>query len=133
MVLTGFTGFLGAHILDSFIKKETGTVYCLIRSKNNMSAEERLLNVLHFYFEDKYDKFVGNRIQVIEGDISFDNFLQYAADLILKDHNITFSSPLARNIPYRTVNMGQNIEVKGIHRFVQQVEIKTDIFIQFLS
>ena len=34
MLLTGFTGFLGAHILDSFIKKETGTVYCLIRSKN---------------------------------------------------------------------------------------------------
>lgn len=74
ILLTGFTGFLGAHILDSFIKKEKGTIYCLIRSKNNMTAKERLLNVLHFYFEDQYDKYVGNRIQVIEGDISFDHF-----------------------------------------------------------
>ena len=89
MLLTGFTGFLGAHILDSFIKKETGTVYCLIRSKNNMSAEERLLSVLHFYFEDKYDKFVGNRIQVVEGDISFDNFGLSNKDYELLGKNVS--------------------------------------------
>ena len=74
LLLTGFTGFLGAHVLDSFIKKETGKVYCLIRSKNNMSAKERLYNVLHFYFEDKYDDLVNDRIIVIDGDISFNNF-----------------------------------------------------------
>lgn len=72
ILLTGFTGFLGAHILDSFIKKETGTIYCLIRGKNNMTANERLLNTLHFYFDDKYDKFIGNRIKVVEGDITID-------------------------------------------------------------
>ena len=74
VLLTGFTGFLGAHILDSFLKKETGTIYCLIRNKNNMSAKERLINVLHFYFGDKYDKFIGNRIRLVEGDIAFDDF-----------------------------------------------------------
>ena len=74
VLLTGFTGFLGAHVLDSFMKKETGTIYCLIRSKNNMSAKERLYNVLHFYFENKYDDLVDKRIIVIDGDISFDNF-----------------------------------------------------------
>jgi len=74
ILLTGFTGFLGAHILDSFIKKEKGTVYCLIRSKNNMAAEERLFNTLHFYFDNKYDKFVGNRIKLVEGDISEEKF-----------------------------------------------------------
>lgn len=74
LLLTGFTGFLGAHVLDSFIKKENGNIYCLIRSKNNVSAKDRLLNVLHFYFEDMYDKLVGNRIRVIEGDISLEHF-----------------------------------------------------------
>ncbi len=74
ILLTGCTGFLGAHILDSFIKKEKGTIYCLIRSKNNMTAKERLLNILHFYFENKYDKFVGNRIKLVEGDISIEKF-----------------------------------------------------------
>lgn len=72
--LTGFTGFLGAHILDSFIKKETGKIYCLIRDKNNMSARERLFNVLHFYFEDKYDILVDNRIILVDGDITLPKF-----------------------------------------------------------
>ena len=74
VLLTGFTGFLGAHILDSFIKKETGKIYCLIRSKNNMSAKERLFNVLHFYFEDKYDMLVDDRIILVDGDITFNKF-----------------------------------------------------------
>lgn len=73
VLLTGVTGFLGAHILDSFIKKENGTIYCLIRGKNNMSAKERLFNVLHFYFENKYDALVDNRIIAIEGDVTLDN------------------------------------------------------------
>ena len=37
-----------------------------------MSARERLFNVLHFYFEDKYDMLVDDRIIVIEGDITLD-------------------------------------------------------------
>ncbi len=74
VLLTGFTGFLGAHILDSFMKKEKGTIYCLIRGKNNMSPEERLKNVLHFYFNTSYDKFVGNRIKLVEGDITLPDF-----------------------------------------------------------
>ena len=74
VLLTGFTGFLGAHILDSFLKKETGKIYCLIRDKNNMSARERLFNVLHFYFENKYDMLVDDRIILVEGDITFEHF-----------------------------------------------------------
>lgn len=74
VLLTGFTGFLGAHILDSFLKKEKGKIYCLIRNKNNMSARERLYNVLHFYFNNKYDALVDNRIILVEGDITLDRF-----------------------------------------------------------
>ena len=72
VLLTGVTGFLGAHILDSYLKQETGTIYCLIRGKNHTPAIERLQNVIHFYFKDKYDKYIGNRIKWIEGDITLD-------------------------------------------------------------
>ena len=37
-----------------------------------MPARERLFNVLHFYFEDKYDMLVDDRIIVIEGDITLE-------------------------------------------------------------
>lgn len=73
ILLTGFTGFLGAHVLDSYLKNEKGTIYCLIRGKNNMTAKERLENVLHFYFDTKYDAFIGSRIQLVEGDITLPN------------------------------------------------------------
>ena len=72
-MLTGFTGFLGAHILDSFLKKEKGIIYCLIRDKENVPAMQRLKNTLHFYFEDRYDKYIGNRIKLINGDIVYEN------------------------------------------------------------
>ena len=72
VLLTGFTGFLGAHVLDSFIKNETGNIYCLIRKKNSMSPEQRLKNVLHFYFGETYDNLIGKRIHLVEGDITLD-------------------------------------------------------------
>ena len=73
VLLTGFTGFLGAHVLDSFIKNETGNIYCLIRNKDNFTAEQRLKNVLHFYFGNSYDYLIGKRIHLVEGDITLDN------------------------------------------------------------
>ena len=72
VLLTGVTGFLGAHLLDSYLKQETGIIYCLIRGKNHTPAIERLQNILHFYFKDKYDKEIGARIRCVEGDISLE-------------------------------------------------------------
>ncbi len=69
VLLTGVTGFLGAHVLASFIKKENGIIYCLIRDKNGVPAEQRLRDTLHFYFGDIYDGEIGRRIQVVRGNV----------------------------------------------------------------
>ena len=74
VLITGVTGFLGIHILDSFLKKETGKAYCLIREKNGMNAKERIFNDLHFYYGDKYDNLVGNRIIPVDGDFTSNKF-----------------------------------------------------------
>ena len=74
ILITGVTGFLGIHVLDSFLKKEKGKAYCIIREKNGMNAKDRLYNVLHFYYGTKYDDLVGNRIIPIDGDFTVDNF-----------------------------------------------------------
>ena len=70
LLLTGVTGFLGAHILDSFIKNETGKIYCLIRTEPGLTIEQKLLNKLHYYFDTQYDKLVGVRIIPIKADIT---------------------------------------------------------------
>ena len=73
ILLLGATGFLGAHILDNFLTNTSGVIYCLVRKKHSIDSEERLKNVLQFYFGNKYDSYFGNRIIVIYGDITKQN------------------------------------------------------------
>ena len=74
LLLTGSTGFLGIHILEAFIKNEKGKVFCIVRAKKGVSPEKRLLQKLNYYFENKYDDLIGNRIIAIDGDTSKPNF-----------------------------------------------------------
>lgn len=75
VLLTGATGFLGAHILDNYLSTtRTGIVYCFVRRKNLENPEERLQKTLEFYFGKKYNKSFGKRIKVIVADITLDNF-----------------------------------------------------------
>ena len=73
VLLTGATGFLGAHLLDALIKQESGKVYCLVRSK------EKFIDTLHYYFGELYDD--NDRIIPLSGNIT-DEHLQ---DILPRD------------------------------------------------
>lgn len=73
ILLTGCTGFLGIHILETLLK-ENCKVYCLIRSANCESAKKRIISMFDFYFKDKYTTdFLFNKIEVVVGDIKYKN------------------------------------------------------------
>ena len=74
LLLFGATGFLGAHILDEYLSNTDGNIYCLVRKKNNEDSEQRLKSILKFYFENKYENEFGERIFVVYGDITQENF-----------------------------------------------------------
>ncbi len=74
ILLLGGNGFVGMHILDEFIKKDEGNIYCIIRSKNNKNAKERFMDSLHFYFGNELDNLIGKRIFIIEANITEENF-----------------------------------------------------------
>ena len=74
LLLFGATGFLGTHILDKYLSSTKGNIYCLVRRKNNEDSEQRLKNILNFYFENKYEEEFGKRIFVVYGDITKENF-----------------------------------------------------------
>ncbi len=69
VLLTGATGFLGAHILDQLMKEDTGKIYCLIRSSKAQDRRGRLHEILSYYFGDKYNEEIGRRIIPVIGDI----------------------------------------------------------------
>lgn len=70
ILLTGATGYMGSHILDNLIKHTKCNIYCLVRAKNNNDPQTRLLDILRFYFGNKYDKLIFKRIFAVEGDIT---------------------------------------------------------------
>ena len=69
VLLTGATGFLGAHILNELMQKEIGKIYCLVRSNKADDRRGRLREILKYYFGDRYESEINKRIIPIIGDI----------------------------------------------------------------
>jgi len=74
ILLTGATGYLGAHILKELLITTDAQIYCLVRSSSREKAAHRLLNILSFYFPDNFSNELDRRIKVIKGDLASDNF-----------------------------------------------------------
>lgn len=74
ILLTGVTGYLGIHILEEFLKNEDGKIYCIIRKEPGMSVTRKITQKLTYYFGDKYNKYIGDKIILVQGDICQPNF-----------------------------------------------------------
>lgn len=72
ILLAGATGYLGIHILADFLDNDNGIAFCLVRGKNQEDSEQRLNDLLKFYFNDKYRN--TNRIVVICADLQKEKF-----------------------------------------------------------
>lgn len=70
VLLIGATGFLGAHILEQLILENANKIYCMVREKSSMDPETRLRNYMEFYFGTKYNNLIGDKIIIIDGDIT---------------------------------------------------------------
>ena len=72
VLLTGATGYLGIHVLRELVESDATTITCLVRGKDQASAEHRLKNLLFYYFERSYGQLFGSRILVVCGDVTED-------------------------------------------------------------
>ena len=72
VLLTGAVGFLGIHVLVELINANEGRIICLVRKSDFPSPEERLKNMLIYYFGDSFDEAMANRITVLDADITDD-------------------------------------------------------------
>lgn len=117
ILLLGVTGFLGAHILDSFLKLEKGKIYCLLRRKYDIVPEERLKQTLHFYFGDKYDNLINKRIFVIEGDIVLENLGIQESEFLQNVTTIVNSAAIVKH--YGKYETFEKINIQGTKNIVQ--------------
>ena len=70
VLITGATGYMGAHLLAQYLNEETGTAYCMLRKGKFDSAKQRLQNIMYYYFDDRYEQDIQSRVEVFEGDVT---------------------------------------------------------------
>ena len=68
--LTGVTGLVGSYLLKILLEHKN-KVYVLARSKDNKSAQDRVIDILKFWDEGILDKGFLANLNVIDGDITF--------------------------------------------------------------
>ena len=119
ILLTGVTGFVGIHVLAKLLDNTDAKIYCLIRRKDNIDIGSRLIKTLHFYFGDKYDTLIGNRIKVVEGDIVLPRFNlsdELYAKLGRKISCIINSAAIVKH--YGSQNLFDETNVKGVQNII---------------
>ena len=73
VLLTGATGFLGCHVLRELLSSEEGHIWCLLRKGKYESVQDRLRQIMFYYFESRFDEEFRSRITVVEGDVTHDD------------------------------------------------------------
>lgn len=67
ILLTGATGFVGAHLLAALLRETSARLYCLARPKGHVDGRSRVIRALHAY--ESWDPLWASRLEAIEGDV----------------------------------------------------------------
>ena len=119
ILITGATGFLGIHLLDSFIRNEKGNIYCIVREEPGLTAQAKLHQKLNYYFGNKYDKLLGKRIFAVTGDICSSGFGLSQEDLLELANNVNIViNTAARVAHYGNYSEFYNANVKSVKNII---------------
>lgn len=119
ILLTGVTGYLGIHILEEFLKNEDGKIYVIVRKDPGINVREKLLNKMHYYFKEKYDKYLDSRIIIVEGQISESGFGLNQDELFKLGNSIDIIINSAAKVShYGNYQEFYNINVKSVENII---------------
>lgn len=134
ILLTGATGFLGAHLLESLYQNTPATIFCLVRSSSNATASEKLMLALKKYC---INVSIDKRIIVIDGNLDKPNLglsaSTYETIAIKVDtiyHNGAFVNHLYHYEMLRPANVLSTIEILKLASYKKN---KTIHYISTLS
>ena len=127
ILLTGATGFLGAHLLKALLEKTDASIYCLVRTPHQGTAEERLMHNLSFLFgDDQVAQWEQQRIIPVIGDVG-----QYDLGLSAKQYTMlsktvdTIFHCAAMMWHFGQLEQFSEVNVKGVERLLAFAEQNT--------
>ena len=119
ILLTGVTGFLGIHILGEILKNETGKIYVIIRKDPGLTIQEKLMEKLHYYYGNIYDKYINDRIIAIKGNIAEDGFGLNQEELFKLGNSIDLIINSAAKVShYGNYQEFYNTNVKSVEKLI---------------
>ncbi|MER5950162.1 amino acid adenylation domain-containing protein [Streptomyces sp. NPDC001904] len=74
VLLTGATGFIGAHLLHLLLTRTTGHIHCLVRERTGQSARERLRDIYAWYHPGEDLERYLDRVTVHKADLAEPGF-----------------------------------------------------------
>ncbi|MBR6046080.1 MAG: amino acid adenylation domain-containing protein [Ruminococcus sp.] len=76
IMITGVTGYMGAHLLAQYLDGEEGRAWCMVRKGRYPSAADRLRNLMFYYFGGRYASELAERVTVHDGDVTDYTFFE---------------------------------------------------------
>jgi len=70
ILITGITGFLGAHLLMELLQTTNHMIYAIVRGESDLDILSRVAKILNFYFDHHVLEKYSSRINIYKGDIS---------------------------------------------------------------
>lgn len=120
VLLTGATGFLGAHVLDRLFREETGKIYCLVRDEGRGTGGERLREILRYYFGDRYEaEFVAEPVEKASSGTGIKRIIPIAGNIE--------QEVLAENMPQdvqAVIHTAASVKHYGSYEYFNRVNVE---------
>ena len=106
IILTGATGYFGAHLLNELIENNYKKIFCIVRPKDGKTAAERLAYVTKYYF----GKSLLNCVEIIDGDIANPQFYCQLDKFITKDTTIINCAAIVKHFAEKKMLQAVNVD-----------------------
>ena len=105
-ILTGATGYFGAHLLKELIDNHYEKIYCIVRPKDGESADERLKKITEYYF----GKSLVKSVEIIDGDIANPQIYSRLDSIITQNTTIINCAAIVKHFAEKKILQAVNVD-----------------------
>ncbi|CAI8732766.1 Acyltransferase domain-containing protein [Bacillus sp. IT-79MI2] len=134
VLLTGGTGFLGAHVLYELLEQTRAHIYCLVRPSGNLSVLERFHSKMEFYFGEGMRDRLKGRVTVINSDLNKEDLGISAGNLQMIKEQINMIIHCAADVRhYGNEEHFENTNVGGTRRLLELAKVIPSVHFHYVS